>query len=70
MTWKLDIGESDYPNFTAGSPHRNILKNLTKTENLSKPPIRLGMATMRQTRTTTAVPMSTITGSAGRAEQI
>ena len=59
VTWKLDIGESDYPEFHGGSPHRNILKNLTKTENLSKPPIRLGMAIMRQTRTTTAVPMST-----------
>ncbi|MFR4783527.1 MAG: hypothetical protein ACLUAR_12045 [Pilosibacter sp.] len=59
VTWKLDIGEATTRNFTAGSPHRNILKNLTKMENLSKPPIRLGMAIMRQIRTTTAVPMST-----------
>ena len=44
---------------TAGSPHRIILKNLTRTESLSKPPIRLGMAIMRRIRTTTAVPMST-----------
>ena len=30
-------------NFTAGSPHRIILKNLTRMESLSEPPIRLGM---------------------------
>ena len=55
VTWKLDIGESDYPEFHGGISPQDYFEEFDED---GEPPIRPGQAIMRQTRTTTAVPMS------------
>ena len=59
VTWKLDINESDYPEFHGGISPQEYFEEFDEDGSPSKPPIRLGMAIMRRIRTTTAVPMST-----------
>ena len=59
VTWKLDINESDYPEFHGGISPQEYFEEFDEDGSPSKPPIRLGMAIMRRIRTTTAVPMFT-----------